>query len=73
MIIALSGRLPTRLKIGENEAEWQEVAGEVIETAVVRSFRAAMVSGWSGSSTRSRSARACWCKGIASAGLHAAR
>ena len=34
MIIALSGRLPTRLKIGENEAEWQEVAGEVIETAV---------------------------------------
>jgi hypothetical protein len=34
MIIALSGHLPTRLKIGENEAEWQEVAGEVIETAV---------------------------------------
>ena len=34
MIIALSGRLPTRLKIGENEAEWQEVAGEVIETAI---------------------------------------
>lgn len=34
MIIALSGRLPTRLKIGENEAEWQGVAGEVIEIAV---------------------------------------
>ena len=34
MIIALSGRLPTRLKIGENEAEWQEAAGQVIETAV---------------------------------------
>jgi len=34
MIIALSGRLPTRLKIGENEAEWQDFAGGVIETAV---------------------------------------
>jgi hypothetical protein len=34
MIVALSGRLPTRLKIGENEAEWQDFAGNVIETAV---------------------------------------
>ncbi len=34
MIIALSGRLPTRLKVGDNEAEWQQVAGEVIETMV---------------------------------------
>lgn len=34
MIVALSGRLPTRLKIGENEAVWQEFAGNVIETAV---------------------------------------
>ncbi len=34
MIIALSERLPTRLKIGENEAEWQEFAGDIIETAV---------------------------------------
>lgn len=34
MIVALSGRLPTRVKIGENEAEWQEVAGDIIETAL---------------------------------------
>jgi hypothetical protein len=34
MIIALSGRLPTRLRIGDTEAEWQDVAGEVIETAL---------------------------------------
>ena len=34
MIIALSGRLPTRLRIGDNEAEWQDFAGEVIETAL---------------------------------------
>jgi hypothetical protein len=34
MIVALGGRLPTRLKIGENGAEWQEAAGEVIETAL---------------------------------------
>jgi hypothetical protein len=34
MIVALSGRIPSRLKIGENEAEWQDAAGEVIETAV---------------------------------------
>lgn len=34
MIVALSGRLPTRLKIGDNEAEWQEFAGDVIETAL---------------------------------------
>jgi hypothetical protein len=34
MIIALSGRLPTRLKIGENEAEWQQIAGDIIETAL---------------------------------------
>ena len=34
MIIALSGRLPTRLRIGEHEAEWQEVAGDIIETAL---------------------------------------
>jgi hypothetical protein len=34
MIIAMSGHLPTRLKIGENEAEWQEVAGDIIETAL---------------------------------------
>ena len=34
MIVALSGRLPTRLRVGDNEAEWQEVAGNIIETAV---------------------------------------
>jgi hypothetical protein len=34
MTIALSGRLPTRLRIGDNEAEWQDFAGEVIETAL---------------------------------------
>src|ERR1700759_1261785 len=34
MIIALGGVLPTRLKIGEGEAEWQAAAGEIIETAV---------------------------------------
>ena len=34
MIVALSGRLPTRLRVGDNEAEWQEVASNVIETAV---------------------------------------
>jgi hypothetical protein len=34
MIVALSGRLPTRLRIGESEAEWQDVAGAIIETAV---------------------------------------
>lgn len=34
MIVALSGRLPTRLRIGENEAEWQDLAGGIIETAV---------------------------------------
>ena len=34
MVIALSGRLPTRIKIGDSEAEWQELAGEVIEAAM---------------------------------------
>ena len=34
MIVALSGRLPTRLRIGDNEAEWQEYAGDIIETAL---------------------------------------
>jgi hypothetical protein len=34
MIIGLSGRLPTRLRIGDNEAEWQEFAGDIIETAL---------------------------------------
>ena len=34
MIVALSGRLPTRLRVGDNEAEWQEYAGGIIETAL---------------------------------------
>ena len=34
MIVALSGRLPTRLRIGDNEAEWQEYAGDIIEAAL---------------------------------------
>lgn len=34
MIIALSGRLPTRIKIGDSEAEWQDIAGGVIEAAL---------------------------------------
>jgi hypothetical protein len=34
MIIALGGVLPTRLKFGEGEAEWQTAAGQVLETAV---------------------------------------
>ena len=34
MIIGLSGRLPTRLRVGDNEAEWQEFAGDIIETAL---------------------------------------
>lgn len=34
MIIALGGILPTRLKIGEGEAEWQVAVGGILETAV---------------------------------------
>lgn len=34
VLIGIAGVLPTRLKVGEGEAEWIEVVGEAIETVV---------------------------------------